>query len=211
MTDYTRAAIAAAETTIKYAVTRYPLSPLPMLESMNNVMAMSFTDLSESAGVERRELMPLFGKHLDAVTSFYGGAYVVTYNGILPVGMVQRALAREMGHIILGHKGYSEENNAEAMCFAYHLLCPRPLIHALQSTCLRVTTDLVANITGLFEQSIYSMRRIPGTDVPANLNRFIRNQITPFVLNLFEFYQTTLAADGSAIADFGTFMEGYAE
>lgn len=211
MTDYTRAAIAAAETTIKYAVTRLPLAPLPILKKMGNVMVMSFADLSAAAGLERREVLPLFGKNMDAVTSLYNGVYCVTYNSILPFGMIQRALAREMGHIVLGHSGFSSDNAAEAMCFAYHLLCPRPLIHALQATCMRVTTDLVANITGIYEQSIVAMRRLPGTDVPASLNRFIRNQIMPFVLNLFEYYQGTFANDGSAIADFGSFMEGYCE
>ena len=211
MVDYTKAAIAATETLIKYAVTHFPLAPLPILERMNDVMVMSFTDLSESSGLNRRELLPLFGKNLDAITSFYNGAYIVAYNSILPFGMIQKALAREMGHIILEHKGYTDEQNAEAMCFAYHLLCPRPLIHSMQSTCLRVTTDLIANLTGIYDQSIVAMRRIPGTDVPANLNRFVRNQITPFVLNLFEFCQTTLFADGSALADFGSFMEGYCE
>ena len=211
MTDYTKAAIAAAETTIKYAVTRLPLAPLPILKKMGNVMVMSFSDLSAAAGLERREVLPLFGKNMDAVTSLYNGVYCVTYNSILPFGMVQRALAREMGHIVLGHSGFSSDNAAEAMCFAYHLLCPRPLIHALQATCMRVTTDLVANITGIYEQSIVAMRRLPGTDVPASLNRFVRNQIMPFVLNLFEYYQSTFTNDGSAIADFGGFMEGYCE
>ena len=209
MPNYTKAAVAAAETLIKYGVTHFPLDPLPLLERMATVM--SFSDLSESAGISRRDLTPLFGKSLDAVTSFRNGAYVVTYNNILPFGMIQRALAREMGHIVLHHEGYSDENNAEAMCFALHLLCPRPLIHAVESTCLRVTTDLMANITGMYDRSIVAMRRIPGTDVPANLNRFIRNQITPFVMVIFEFCQTSFLDDGSAVADFGTFMDGYKE
>ena len=211
MVNYTNAAVAATETLIKNAVTRFPLDPLPILESMSNVMVMSFADLSDSAGISRRELMPLFGKSLDAVTSFSNGAYIVAYNSILPFSMIQRALARELGHIVLGHKGYSEDNIAEAMGYAYHLLCPRPLIHSMKATCLRVTTDLVANITGMFDQSIVAMRRIPGTDVPVNLNRFIRNQITPFVTNIFEFCQTTFMNDGSAVADFGSFMDGYKE
>lgn len=215
MTNYTKAATLATETMIKYAITTAPVSPLPILEKMDRVVVVSFADISESSGLKYREMIPIFGKNLDAVTSISteGGVtrYIVAYNSFLPFTMVQRALARELGHIVLGHKGYSDENNAEALCFAYHLLCPRPLIHALEASCLRITKDLLANLTGVFDQTLTSMRRIPKTEVPESLNRFVRNQFTPFILNFFEFYQTVLPNDGSAVADFGTFMEGYAE
>lgn len=215
MIDYTKAATLATETLIKYAVTTAPISPLPILEKMDNVVVVSFADISESSGMRYRELVPVFGKNLDAVSSVSTESgmtrYIVAYNSFLPVNMVQRALAREMGHIVLGHKGFSDENNSEALCFAYHLLCPRPLIHALEASCLRVTKDLLANITGVFDQTLTAMRKIPSTDVPATLNRFVRNQFTPFILNFFEFYQTVLHGDGSATADFGNFMGGYVE
>ena len=215
MIDYTKAATSAAETLIKYAVTASPVAPLPILKKMKNVVVISFTDISEAYDIKYRELIPIFGKNLDAITSVYTEngqqQYIVAYNSNLPFNMVQRALAREMGHIVLGHDGFSEENNEEAMCFAYHLLCPRSLIHAIEASCLRVTTDLLANITGVFDQSIVAMRRIPATDVPKNLNCFVRNQFMPFVLNLFGYYRSVLPTDGSAIADLGTFMEGYVE
>ena len=209
MPNYTRAAISAAETLIRHGVTHFPLSPLPILEKM--VTVMSFSDLSEKTGIRRLELLPVFGKNQDAFVSVCDGVYVVAYNALLPFTMIQKALAREMGHIVLGHKEHSETANAEAHCFAYHLLCPRPLIHAIQASCLRVSTDLIANLTGMFDQSIVAMRRIPGTDVPTKLNGFVRNQIMPFVLNFFDFYQRTLPPDGSAIADLGTYMDGYKE
>jgi len=215
MIDYTKAATAATETLIKYAVTTAPISPLPILEAMDRVVVVSFADVSESSGMKYREMIPIFGKNLDAVSSISteGGVtrYIVAYNSFLPFAMVQRALAREMGHIVLGHNGYSDENNEEALCFAYHLLCPRPLIHALEASCLRITKDLLANLTGVFDQTLTSMRRLPSTDVPASLNRFVRNQFTPFIMNFFEFYQTVLPNDGSAVADFGNFMGGYVE
>ena len=209
MPNYTKAAVSAAETLIRHGVTYFPLSPLPILEKI--VTVMSFADLSESTGIRRSELLPVFGQNQDAFVSVCDGVYVVAYNALLPFTMVQKALAREMGHIVLGHKDHSDENNAEAMCFAYHLLCPRPLIHAMQASCLRVSTDLIANLTGMFDQSITAMRRIPRTNVPPHINRFIRNQIMPFVLNFFEFYQNTLPLDGSAVADLGTYMDGYKE
>ena len=215
MKDFTKAATLAAETIINNGITTVPISPLPILEKMDNVAVVSFTEISESSGLKYREMIPIFGKNLDAITtiSTEGGVtrYIVAYNSFLPFTMIQRALARELGHIVLGHTGYSEENNEEALCFAYHLLCPRPLIHALEASCLRITKDLLANLTGVFDQTLTSMRRLPSTDVPAALNRFVRNLFAPFVMNFFEFYQTVLPNDGSAVADFGNFMGGYVE
>lgn len=213
--DLDRAAIKAIDTLIRCCVKTSPISPLPMLEQLKNVILVSFSDLSEPAGLPKRDILPLFGKNRDAVTSVLmeddHPIYMVAYDSLLPFSMVQRALAREMGHIVLQHTGSSLDNTAEAMCFAHHLLCPRPLIHAIQATNLRLTADLLANLTGVFDQSVVSMRRTPGTSVPAGMNRFVRNQFMPFVLNFFEYYQSVLPFDGSALADLGTYMDGYEE
>ena len=171
MTDYTKAAIRAAETLIRYGVKSTPVSPLQILEQLDNVVTVSFSEISESCGIGRGDLLQTFGKSLDAITSVHteNGRpfYMVAYNRLLPMPMIQRAMARELGHIILRHDGSSPENTEEAFCFACHFLCPRPLIHAIQATGMRVTTDMLANLTGIFDQDLVKMRRIPGTDVPA--------------------------------------------
>ena len=206
--DYNKAAIKAAEVLIKYGVKAAPVSPFPILEQMENVIVTSFSDIVDSFGIQE----PLFGSN-DAVTSIHkenGSAkYIVAYNNILPVFVIHRALAREMGHIVLKHEGTSPENAEEALCFARHLLCPRPLIFAIQSTGIRVTKDLVANLTGIFEQTMVGLRRTPGANVPANLNNFVRRQFMPFVISIFDYYRSRMIHDGSALADFGTFMDSY--
>lgn len=214
--DYNKAAIRAAETLLQYGVKKAPVSPLPILEQLDDVLVISFSDLSESSGLCQHELIPLFGKNMDAVTSAHIDGnrtqYIVAYNSLLPFAMVQRALARELGHIILRHEGSSPENTAEAQCFAMNLLCPRPLVHAIQATGTRVTSDLIATLTGIFDyQTISALRKMPGTDVPAGLNRFVRTQFMPFMLNFFLCYRANMAADGSEAADFGTYMDNYQE
>jgi len=216
MTDYNLAAAKAAETLVKYGIKKAPVSPFQILEQIDNVIVMSFSEISESAGIERRELVPMFGRNRDAITSVHTEngkqVYVIAYNALLPFNVLQRALAREIGHIVLRHKEYSKENAAEAECFAYHLLCPRAMLHFFQVTNVRITTDLLANLTGIFDQSITTMRRIPATEVPANLNRFVRNQFMPFLTNLFDYYQyVTQFNDGSALADLGSYMDNYEE
>ena len=213
--DFSKAATKAAECLIKHCIRVSPVSPLRILEQLENVIVISFADLSDLHGVSTNDIIPLFGKNRDAVSSIHTEQgrqiYVVAYNSLLPFAMVQRGLARELGHILLQHEESSPENSAEAACFVHHLLCPRPLIHAIQATGIRVTVDLIANLTGTFDQDLIAMRRLPEAIVPAGTNRFLRGQFMPFIINFFEFYQTVMPNDGSAIADFGSYMDGYIE
>lgn len=48
-------------------------------------------------------------------------------------------------------------------------------------------------------------------NVHAKMNRTIRDNMMHYILNFFSFQQTAMHKDGSALADLGTFMEGYAE
>lgn len=214
--DYTKAATKAAEMLIKYGVRMAPVSPLPILEQLGNVLVISFSDLSDSSGIEHHDLVIRhFGMNRDAISSIHMDngkpSYVVAYNSLLPFSAVQHALAREMGHIVLGHQEDSPENALEAACFVHHLLCPRPLIHTLQATGIRITSDLLATLTGTSDQDMLAMRRIPETVIPSGLNRFIRSNFMPFFMNFFEYYKSVMLKDGSAIVDLGTYMDGYEE
>ena len=209
----TQAAVRAAETLIRYGVRTTPISPLPILEQMDNVIVTSFAEMSEARGIRQSDLMSLFGKNRDAVTSIHEKDgrtwYVVAYNSMLPFTIIQHALAREMGHIAMGHSGPG--NDEEALCFSRHLLCPRPLIHAIQATNIRLTKDLLVQMTGVFDQALTDIRKTPGADVPPGLNRFVRGQFLPFFINFFQYYQGVMPDDGSAVADLGTYMDGYEE
>ena len=213
--DHNRAAIKAAETLIRYGVKTAPVSPLPILSQMDNVITVSFSELGISSGINKNDIVPLFGKNRDAVTSIHmkdgEKFYVVAYDSMLPFNMIQRALAREMGHIVLNHTENSIENMEEATTFSHHLLCPRALLHAIMATGIRITVDLLSNLAGVFDQCLVCMRKTPGTTVPIALNRFVRTQFMPFIVNFFEFHRTVMPADGSALADFGSFMDGYEE
>ena len=210
--DFNKAAAMAAETLVKYSVKKTPVSVLPILDQMDNVIVISFAEMGEISGIDRKEILPIFGKFRDAVTSVHNGdQYIVAYNSLLPFAMIQKALARELAHIVLKHKEPSPEAAEEAQCFAAHLLCPRPLIHSIQAIGIRLTEDLIANLTGIFDQTLIQIRHIPGTAVPFSLNRFVRSQMMPFIVNFFDYYQTVRPKDGSALADLGTFMEGYEE
>lgn len=216
--NYDRAATAAIETLIKYNINSTPVNPMNIIRQSKNAVILSFAEMGDSLGEERKSIMSLFGdRGQDAVATVHireGKVnYIVSYNQRLPFYMLQRALARELGHIILKHDGSLPEDvrMAEAYCFAHHLLCPRPLIKLLQATNIRITTEVLGNLTGCYERCLANMRRIPETHVPAELNRTVSMNFSDYFQNFFEFQRIVALDDVSAVADFGSFMEGYEE
>lgn len=216
--DYERAALAATETLIKYGISSAPVSPLAILKQIPGVLVVSFETMSNDMCVDRNCVMSMFGEqNRDAFTSvnLIDGKpqYLVTYNQHLSVNLFQRALARELGHIVLHHDGSLPERvrNEEARCFANHLLSPRPLIHSIQATNIRLTVEVLGNLTGCYDYCLSCMRKLPGAHIPAELNRKIRDQFMPYIVNFFHFQRLAALSDGSSVADFGSYMDNYEE
>ena len=214
--DFETAAIKAIETLIKFNVTTAPVAPLPILKSMPHVMVFSFAEIALSEGVDRHQVVSMFGvENQDAITivkDIHGTLhYMVVYNQRLPFYMLQRALARELGHIVLGHDGSRPEDvrMAEAITFGLHLICPRPLIRAIQDAGLTFTVEMLGNVTGCYERCLSRLRKTPGIQVPPELNRLVRDQFADYVQDFVECQAVLLGPDESAIADFGTFMDNY--
>ena len=216
--DYDRAATMASEILIKYGINTAPVDPIPVFKKAYGFNVVTFTEMSKRIGMDRKELISSFeAENHDAVTSVYmkNGEphYLVAYNMRLPQYIVQRALAREMGHLVLGHDGSLPEDvrNAEALCFAHHLLCPRALIHSIQESGTTITVEILGNTTGCYERCLIGMRRTPATHVPAELNRKIKEQFSDYVSEFLDFQSYLSEDDESMIANFGTYMDGYEE
>jgi len=216
--DFDRAATAAAEILIKYGICTAPIDPIPIFKKADGYNVVTFTEMSQLIGMDRQALVATFSvENHDAVSSAFikNGKphYLVAYNMQLPQYLVQRALAREMGHIVLGHDGSRPENvrNAEAQCFAHHLLCPRALIHSIQKSGTKITTEVLGNTTGCYERCLIGMRRTPATHVPAELNRKIKEQFADYLRDFLDFQSYLALEDDSMIANFGTYMDGYEE
>lgn len=216
--DFDRAATAAAEILIRYGINTAPVDPIPIFKKAPGFNVVTFTEMSNLIGMDRRELISTFeAENHDAVSSAYvkdgKPHYLVAYNMRLPQYLVQRALAREMGHIVLGHDGTRPEDvrNAEALCFAHHLLCPRALIHAIRESGVKITVEVLGNLTGCYERCLIGMRKDPATRVPAELNRQIREQFADYIDDFLDFQSFLSREDDSMIANFGTFMDGYVD
>ena len=180
--DYKKAATLAAQVLIDSDIEKTPISPFHILKSLNNVQLIPFSEIASSFNMDRDELINSFGESRAAVTSMkkINGQkyYFVAYSQYMPTILIQRALARELGHIILGHDGSRpvEVRMAEAYCFAHHLLTPRAVIKMLQESPYPLTHEVLNNVTGCNKECFERMRLLPGVNAPAELNRAIRDK-----------------------------------
>lgn len=216
--DVETAALKATETLIKYHVSVAPVIPLPILKAMPNVLVLSFAEMASRIGTDRQTVLMSFGSdNRDVVTTVSNKdgklRYFVAYNQRLPFYMLQRALARELGHIVLQHDGSRPEEvrQEEALFFARYLICPRPLIKALQDSVRPLTVETVGNVTGCYERCLLGLRRTPGAHVPAELNRIVRDQFSDYIANFIDCQEILTANDITDEAKFGTYMENYEE
>ena len=211
--DYERAAIKAAETLIKNQITTAPIDPIPILKKMKDVLLISFSEVSDIIGCDRKDIIGMFGENCDAFTSYKDGRYIVTYNMRLPFHLQQRALARELGHIVLKHNGSRPEEvrEAEALCFARHFLCPRALMKSLDECPIPLNIHTLSDITCCDDRCLELMQKLPTTFVPSELNRLIKDQFAEYVCNCVDYYSIIRKEDNSPVIDFGSYMDGYKE
>ena len=59
--DYDRAATAAMKLLVEHCITETPIKPMPLLINYPGVRVMPFTHMADEAGVDREDLIPLFG------------------------------------------------------------------------------------------------------------------------------------------------------
>lgn len=213
--DFDKAAIKATEMLIEYGISSAPVSPLPMLKRPG-VLVISFTEVSNIVGVDRDKVLSVFSKTQDAVTSCFPNGkekdYIVAYNQRLPIHTAQKALAKQLGHVMLEHDGSRPDDvrTAEETCFAYNLLCPRPLIRAVQEAGITITMNVLTNMTSCDSDCVAGMMDIHGGNVPAELNRKVKKQFADYVKN-FVNYRKTVTVDHSDPVDFGTYFENYVD
>ena len=216
--DFEKAAVKATELLIQYGISTAPILPLSILKQMSGVLVLSFSEISNMIDLDGKNITTLFGlDNQDAVTSvrLHNGKlhYLIGYNQLLPLNILQRSLARELGHIVLGHDGSKPEDVRvmEAKAFSKHLLCPRALIHEIQENGFPLTIESFGCITGCYGRCQNFIRKLPGTHVPAELNRKVKAQFADYTQNWISYQQILVKKDSSPFADFGTYMDGYEE
>lgn len=216
--DYDKAAIAAMQLLIDFHVQETPINPMQFLLKHSGTRIISFSRMANEADQERDGFIPLFCENQDAATFHLNSDidtvdYVVVYNMRLPSDIVSRALARELGHIILGHDGSTRPysvRRAEAICFAHHLISPRPVLRMLQASG-PLTMNMLADTTGCIDECAEDMSQIPGAHVPASMNRTVRDLFSGGINEYIRFRNSGHKKDHSPVINLGTFMDNYEE
>ena len=217
--NYDLAATKAMEILIDQHITETPVPSMPILLNYPHVRIMSFASMADQTEIERSDLIPMFGWNQDAVTlrldmGLDDVKYVVIYNMKLPHEDIRRSIARELGHIVLGHDGQTRPMDvrmAEALCFAHHLLTPRPIIHMIRASGMPLTMNVLAHTTGCSGDCVDEMQTIPGAHVDPDLNRRVRDLFAPHIGEYIRFHQAAPKLDRSPVIDFGTYMDNYIE
>ena len=218
--DFDLAATRALEILRDNNITETPINPLPILLQTPGVRVMPFTKMANELSRDRQDLVPMFGTNTDAATfhlqlpGLADVEYVVVYNMRLPFEIIWRGIARELGHIVLRHDGQTrtaDARMAEALCFAHHLISPRPIIRFLQDSGIPLTMNDLSAVTGCSDECVDELQTLPGVRVPSDLNARIRAQFAPHLTEYINFAKSSPKVDRSPVVDFGSFMDGYEE
>ncbi|MBE5804920.1 MAG: ImmA/IrrE family metallo-endopeptidase [Clostridiales bacterium] len=125
--DYDRAATLAYRCLLKLNITRLPVRPLEILRKCRNTVVYTYQQAAEFLHIDEAEFERRYGE-ADAFTIRGGEQYVVCYREGGNPARLNFTLAHELGHILLQHQEDAVADEAEANCFAGHLLCPEPAV-----------------------------------------------------------------------------------
>lgn len=128
--DYDRAATLAYRCLQRLQVTQLPVNPLTILRKCKNTVVYTFQRAAEELGMTEAEFDRRCGE-ADAFTVRGGGKYVVCYRAGGNPARLNFTLAHELGHILLHHIEDTVADEAEANCFAGHLLCPAAVVDGM--------------------------------------------------------------------------------
>ena len=132
--DLHRAADAAARVLLAQRVDALPVDPLRLLRACRDTQVYTFEDAADTLDVPRAAIAAHL-RDADAVTYRMPSAekllYIIVYRTDGNPARLRFTLAHELGHRVLGHEGTSPAEEAEADCFASHLLCPEPVVKAV--------------------------------------------------------------------------------
>lgn len=133
--DIDRAAAMALRSLVACRVHTLPVNPAALLARCRNTRLLSLEEAAELLNTPEEALAERFLGAEAWTYRFQTGQGQVLYlvcckKGGNP-GRLRFSLAHELGHIVLGHQRAGGREEAEANCYASHLLFPRPVLRRL--------------------------------------------------------------------------------
>ena len=135
--DYLRAARLAYRTLLKLRIDKLPVDILGICSQCKNTKVMTFRNAEIEFGlpdgyfISNGPSESAFNNHRQIGDIRQN---IILYNDDRMANSLPRlrfSLAHELGHVLMKHEGNSMIFEMEANCFAQHLLCPAPVVEAL--------------------------------------------------------------------------------
>ena len=163
-----------------------PVDPLDFLQACRNTRVLTLQAAAEALGVPAEDLAGLFAAGVAAVTlqqrDAERAAYIVVYRPEGNPARLRFTLAHELGHRILGHEGSDPAAEAEADCFASHLLCPEPALQQLLARFGgRIAPEQIAAACYVSYGCALTVLRRERPDLPADLLTAVGRLFAPAV------------------------------
>ena len=74
-----------------------------------------------------------------------------------------------------------------------------------------LTLNVLTATMGCSEDCVDDLRTIPGANVPAELNREVKELFARGINEYIQFYKASKKQDKTPLIDFGTYMDNYQE
>ena len=179
--DYDRAATAACRVLLRLKVDSLPVRPLEILRRCRDTYLCTFDQAASVLNLDEGDLDRLCGD-ADAFTvqAERGGrqSYVVCYRTGGNPARLNFTLAHELGHIVLRHRETGPAAEAEADCFASHLLCPEVVLQA--AACRNA--EVLAQLCYISRTAAELAATRTKGHVDDGIQRQVTNQLMPSVL-----------------------------
>lgn len=188
-TDYARAAGMAYKTLLSLNITKLPVNPLNIIKRCNNTVVHTYDEAMLKYGMTDRQLFKLwYMEGQDAVTIrrvFGNGSvgYELFYDSHAYSLRRRFSLAHELGHILLGHRMETQDEEREANHFASVLLMPRPALDLFVDGI--IDEDLAVGLTTTVFCVSASAAQIALKDLPSRRDKYYQQ-----IQQLFDHYIT---------------------
>lgn len=187
--NYARAAGMAYKTLLSLHITSLPVNPRDILKKCTNTVVHTYDEAMQKYGMTDRQLFKMwYMEGQDAMTVrhiFDNGTvgYELLYDSHAYSLRRRFSLAHELGHILLGHRMETQDEEREANHFASVLLMPRPALELFVNGI--IAEDLAVGLTTTVFCVSASAAQIALKDIPSRHDKYYQP-----IQQLFDHYIT---------------------
>lgn len=175
----------ALELLIQQNIRRFPVDMQTLIKQIPNIKLLTYRQAAAQLEMTLEELEWLFPSQ-DAFTlramKNTEKRFLICYQDQVSPARKRFTLAHELAHVLLEHGNEGSTEDAQANCFAQHLLCPRPVLRLLSPDGAPLSQEVLCKTFGLSPTAIRRVLASP-SPLPDNdaLEIKLYRQLTPVI------------------------------